>query len=183
MAEENDPVMAEVMNMLEVEPSNSPAETPGLIFHLSVSSLRFWFLQASAKKQLAWIWQTIRWSGWKTKTSWGITKGTRPTLVPRLQKPWLKAFCRCQRKHLACLCNSKMLALCKMSWKRLHNHKGAVRTVWWACAEMWSASRRGKHASDHSKTCRFQRRWRDTPPPFLWCRWLPTCWGRWSTNC
>ena len=29
MAEENDPVMAEVMNMLEVEPASSPAATPG----------------------------------------------------------------------------------------------------------------------------------------------------------
>ena len=29
MAEENDPVMAEVMNMLEVEPASSPAAAPG----------------------------------------------------------------------------------------------------------------------------------------------------------
>ena len=30
MAEENDPVMAEVMNMLEVEPASSPAAAPDI---------------------------------------------------------------------------------------------------------------------------------------------------------
>ena len=37
MAEENNTVMAEVMNLLEVEPTSSPAAV--LIFQLSVSSL------------------------------------------------------------------------------------------------------------------------------------------------
>ena len=36
--------------------------------------------------------------------------------------------------------------------------------------------------SDNCKTCRFQQRWRALLP-FSWCRWLSTCWGRWSTNC
>ena len=53
MAEENDRVMDELMSLLESEPASSPAAVPGLTFQLTVSSLRFLFPQANARKQSA----------------------------------------------------------------------------------------------------------------------------------
>ena len=51
MAEENDAVMAEVMNLLESEPASLPAAGPDIL--LFASSLRFWFERENAKKQSA----------------------------------------------------------------------------------------------------------------------------------
>ena len=50
MAEENDAVMTEVMNLLEAEPA-AALPAAGQTFLLFASSLRFWFLPANAKKQ------------------------------------------------------------------------------------------------------------------------------------
>ena len=53
MAEGNNAVMAEVINLLEVEPASSPARLLAATFLLFVSSLLFWFLPANARKQSA----------------------------------------------------------------------------------------------------------------------------------
>ena len=58
MGEENDAVMAEVMNLLEAEPAPVPQLCLqlwqlGPTFLLFASSLRFWFLPANAKKRSA----------------------------------------------------------------------------------------------------------------------------------
>ena len=72
MAEENDAVMAEVMNLLEAEPAALPLPASCCLdptFLLFASSLRFWFLPANAKKQSALISHTTKFGGWKTKMS------------------------------------------------------------------------------------------------------------------
>ena len=53
MARENDPVMAEVMNLLEVEPASSPAAAPGTDIPALREQLAILVLQANARKQSA----------------------------------------------------------------------------------------------------------------------------------
>ena len=59
MAQENDAVMAEVMNLLEVEPANSPAAAPGP--DIPALRERLAILVSTGKcKQSAWISQVRR---------------------------------------------------------------------------------------------------------------------------
>ena len=94
MAEENDPAMAEIMNLLEAESGSSgTAVTPAS----DIPTLR---------KQLAILVNTgkakasSRWNTWTKNMLKSTTKGTRLTWAPRPLKPWLKAFWRCPWKHL-----------------------------------------------------------------------------------
>ena len=117
MAEENNPVLAEVMNMLEVEPASSPAAAPGPDIPSLREQLAILVSTSKCKEAIGMNLTHDKVERLEDKDVMKHYKRYETYIGAKTTETLIERLSLSKKALMARLCNSKMLEFCRMSWK------------------------------------------------------------------
>ena len=158
MAEENDQVLTEVMALLEAEPSSSTAASVGPDIPAHREQLAIVVSTGKCKEAIGVNLTQDQVKRLEDKDVMKYSKRYKTYVGANTVETLIESFLSFSVKALGMFVQLKDFdSLRNELRKRLHHHKGAVTTIRLHCAEMWRSSCCSQRASDHRKTCRYQR--------------------------